>query len=81
MNSTMWLTLAEFVKYLGSTGNCKVEVTPKGWFMTYIDGDFDALFKDRTKNKPDEGRNGGGRGEGEEDIERVAQMLPVSENY
>ena len=69
MNSTKWLTLTEFVKYLGSTGNCKAEVTPKGWFMTYVDGDFEALFEDRMKNKSDEGGNGGGGEDGEEDIE------------
>ncbi|XWS66002.1 hypothetical protein CRYUN_Cryun05aG0162700 [Craigia yunnanensis] len=30
MNSTQWATLTEFVKYLGRTGKCKVEETPKG---------------------------------------------------
>jgi DNA/RNA-binding protein KIN17 len=37
MNSTKWATLTEFVKYLGRTGKCKVDETPKGWFMTFID--------------------------------------------
>ncbi len=39
MNSTKWLTLTEFVKYLGRTGQCKVEETPKGWFITLIHRD------------------------------------------
>ncbi|KAJ7963800.1 DNA/RNA-binding protein KIN17 [Quillaja saponaria] len=51
MNSTDWATLTEFVKYLGRTGKCKVEETPKGWFMTYIDRDSETLFKERMKNK------------------------------
>lgn len=51
MNSTEWATLTEFIKYLGKTGKCKVEETPKGWFITYIDRDSEALFKEKLKNK------------------------------
>ncbi|XP_073145583.1 KIN17-like protein [Henckelia pumila] len=51
MNSTQWATLTEFIKYLGRTGKCKVEETPKGWFITYIDRDSETLFKERMKNK------------------------------
>ncbi|KAK4353714.1 hypothetical protein RND71_025908 [Anisodus tanguticus] len=51
MNSTEWATLTEFVKYLGKTGKCKVEETPKGWFITYIDRDSETLFKEKMKNK------------------------------
>lgn len=51
MNSTEWATLTEFVKYLGRTGKCKVDETPKGWFITYIDRDSETLFKERMKNK------------------------------
>ncbi|KAK8957456.1 hypothetical protein KSP39_PZI000085 [Platanthera zijinensis] len=51
MTSTEWATLTEFVKYLGRTGKCKVEETPKGWFTTYIDRDSETIFKDRLKNK------------------------------
>ncbi|XP_033147030.1 KIN17-like protein [Brassica rapa] len=51
MNSTEWATLTEFVKYLGKTGKCKVDETPKGWFITYIDRDSETLFKERLKNK------------------------------
>ncbi|CDY26102.1 BnaC06g10940D [Brassica napus] len=51
MNSTEWATLTEFIKYLGKTGKCKVEETPKGWFITYIDRDSETLFKERLKNK------------------------------
>ncbi|KAJ0540369.1 putative KIN17-like protein [Helianthus annuus] len=51
MNSTKWATLTEFVKYLGKTGKCKVDETPKGWFITYIDRDSETIFKERLKNK------------------------------
>lgn len=39
MNSTKWYTLTEFVKYLGRTGQCKVEETDKGWFITLVHRD------------------------------------------
>ncbi|KAL5995045.1 DNA/RNA-binding protein kin17 [Asimina triloba] len=51
MNSTQWATLTDFVKFLGRTGKCKVEETPKGWFITYIDRDSETLFKEQLKNK------------------------------
>ncbi|KAL6888517.1 hypothetical protein ACP4OV_009543 [Aristida adscensionis] len=51
MNSTRWATLTEFVKFLGREGYCKVEDTPKGWFMTYIDRDSEQAVKARLKRK------------------------------
>ena len=36
MNATKWLTLTEFVQYLGKTGQCRVDETPKGWFISLI---------------------------------------------
>jgi DNA/RNA-binding protein KIN17 len=39
MNSTKWLSLTEFIKYLGKEGKCKVEDTPKGWYITLIQKD------------------------------------------
>ncbi|GJN18981.1 hypothetical protein PR202_gb06205 [Eleusine coracana subsp. coracana] len=51
MNSTRWATLTEFVKFLGREGYCKVEDTPKGWFMTYIDRDSEQAVKARIKRK------------------------------
>ncbi|KAK9127110.1 hypothetical protein Syun_015907 [Stephania yunnanensis] len=51
MNSTQWATLTEFVKHLGRTGQCKVEETPKGWFITYIDRGSETLFKEKLKSK------------------------------
>lgn len=39
MNSTRWLTLTDFVKHLGREGHCKVDETPKGWFIALIQRD------------------------------------------
>jgi DNA/RNA-binding protein KIN17 len=51
MNSMRWATLTDFVKFLGREGYCKVEDTPKGWFMTYVDRDSEQAVKDRLKRK------------------------------
>ena len=45
MNSTNWGTLTEFCKYLGKSGICEVDETPKGWFLKYIDRDPDVLAR------------------------------------
>lgn len=37
MNATKWLTLSDYVKYLGREGVCVVDETEKGWYVTYID--------------------------------------------
>lgn len=81
MNSTEWATLTEFVKYLGRTGKCKVEETPKGWFMTYIDRDSETLFKERLKNKriksdmADEEKQ---EREIQKQIEKAEQFMPLT---
>lgn len=51
MNSTKWATLTEFVKYLGREGKCKVDETPKGWFITFIDREPETLLREGLKNK------------------------------
>ena len=45
MNSTKWVTLSEFTKWLGREGYCHVDETPKGWFIAYIDRDSEAMKK------------------------------------
>ncbi|NWH84894.1 KIN17 protein, partial [Aegithalos caudatus] len=37
MNATRWETLADFTKWLGREGLCKVDETPKGWYIQYRD--------------------------------------------
>jgi len=39
MTATKWVTLTNFVQYLGKAGICVVEHTPKGWYLTYVDRD------------------------------------------
>lgn len=43
MNSTKWLTLTEYVKYLGREGFCKVEETEKGWYISVIHRDLEQV--------------------------------------
>lgn len=80
MNSTEWATLTEFVKHLGRTGQCKVEETPKGWFITYIDRDSETLFKERMKNKrirADLAEEEKQEREIKRQIERAEQLAPL----
>uniref|UniRef100_A0A0E0JZQ8 DNA/RNA-binding protein Kin17 WH-like domain-containing protein n=1 Tax=Oryza punctata TaxID=4537 RepID=A0A0E0JZQ8_ORYPU len=51
MNSTRQATLTEFIKFLGREGHCKVEDTPKGWFITYIHRDSEQAVKAGLKHK------------------------------
>ena len=43
MNATRWLTLSDYVKWLGRTGQAIADETEKGWFVTYIDRSPEAL--------------------------------------
>ncbi len=36
MNATKWLSLTDFVKWLGREGICKVDETEKGWFIKLV---------------------------------------------
>jgi len=62
MNSTQWVSLTEFIKYLGRSGKCEVDETEKGWFMAYIERDpaiiakQEALAKKERMDKGDEYR-------------------------
>ena len=49
MNSTNFLTLTDFVKHLGREGICRVDETPKGWFISLI-------MKDPMEHLSDERR-------------------------
>ncbi|GLC50689.1 hypothetical protein PLESTB_000408500 [Pleodorina starrii] len=51
MNSTRWLTLTEFVKYLGRSGQCKVDETEKGWYITLIHKDPKQQLEEERRNK------------------------------
>lgn len=51
MNATKWLTLSDYVQYLGKQGICHVEQTEKGWFITYIDRDPETLRRQEEIQK------------------------------
>lgn len=51
MNATMWLSLTGFVKWLGQSGQCVVDETEKGWFVTYIDREPATLEAEERKAK------------------------------
>lgn len=45
MNSTIWVTLSNFVQYLGRTSQCTIDKTPKGWYITYVDNTPEARMR------------------------------------
>ena len=51
MNSTKWLTLTEFIKYLGREGKLVVEETERGLFITYVDRDPEKILKEEMRAK------------------------------
>ena len=46
LNATRWVTLTGFVMHLGKSGKCKVEESPKGWYISYLETDPEQLAKD-----------------------------------
>ena len=51
MNATRWVTLTEFIKYLGRAGFAHVDETDKGWFIAWIDRSPKALEKQEASLK------------------------------
>ncbi|XP_071960180.1 DNA/RNA-binding protein KIN17-like [Antedon mediterranea] len=51
MTSTQWETLTDFVKWLGREGHVTVDLTEKGWFITYIDRDPETLARQKLLEK------------------------------
>ncbi|KAL7416162.1 domain of Kin17 curved DNA-binding protein-domain-containing protein [Mrakia frigida] len=51
MNSTKWVTLTEFVKYLGKEGIVRVDETEKGFFISWVDNSPGALARQDAINK------------------------------
>ncbi|KAG5846018.1 DNA/RNA-binding protein KIN17 isoform X1 [Anguilla rostrata] len=51
MNSTQWETLTDFTKWLGKKGYCKVDETPKGWYIQYIDRDPETIRRQEEQEK------------------------------
>lgn len=53
MNATRWLTLSDFVKWLGRSGQCTVDETEKGWFIAYIDRSPEVLERQQKIARKD----------------------------
>lgn len=53
MNATRWLTLSDFAKWLGRTGQATVDETEKGWFIAYIDRSPEVLERQQKAARKD----------------------------
>ncbi|KAL8222551.1 UNVERIFIED_CONTAM: hypothetical protein K2H54_077411 [Gekko kuhli] len=51
MNATRWETLAEFTTWLGREGHCKVEETPGGWCVQYVDREPEATRRQQEQER------------------------------
>lgn len=51
MNATRWVSLSEFVKYLGRAGIARVEESDLGWFISWIDNSPSALARQDALQK------------------------------
>lgn len=51
MNSTRWLSLSEYVKWLGRSGQCVVDETEEGWYIQYIDRSPEARESQEKKDR------------------------------
>ncbi|NXO92431.1 KIN17 protein, partial [Certhia brachydactyla] len=51
MNATRWETLTDFTKWLGREGLCKVDETPKGWYIQYIDRDPETIHRQQEQER------------------------------
>nr|XP_014096709.2 DNA/RNA-binding protein KIN17 [Bactrocera oleae] len=51
MNATRWLTLSDYVKWLGRTGQVTADETEKGWYVTYIDRSPEAMERQAKAEK------------------------------
>uniref|UniRef100_H3D522 Kin17 DNA and RNA binding protein n=1 Tax=Tetraodon nigroviridis TaxID=99883 RepID=H3D522_TETNG len=58
MNATRWETLTDFTKWLGREGLCKVDETPKGWYIQYIDRDPETIRRQEELARKNEARPG-----------------------
>jgi DNA/RNA-binding protein KIN17 len=51
MNSTKWVTLSEFIKYLGREGIVRVDENEKGFWITWVDTSPKALARQAEMQK------------------------------
>ncbi|KAK9365891.1 domain of Kin17 curved DNA-binding protein-domain-containing protein [Lipomyces kononenkoae] len=72
MNSTRWVSLTEFVKYLGDQGICTVEDDPGkegGYTIAYIDNSPEAIKRRELSQKRERGDR--------DDVEREQKQLEM----
>ncbi|CAE7364949.1 Kin [Symbiodinium pilosum] len=55
MNSTIWVTLSNFVQYLGRTNQCTIDKTPKGWYIQFVDNSPEARIRAAAAKAKEEG--------------------------
>ncbi|KTW30211.1 hypothetical protein T552_00689 [Pneumocystis carinii B80] len=82
MNATRWVTLTEFVKYLGYEGICRVDETDKGLYISWIDNSPEALRRQQSIIKRDRQDKGDEEREIKminEQIERAKKMVKEEE--
>jgi len=51
MNATCWVTLTSYVKHLGRTGQCEIDETEKGWFITWVKKDPEEELREKRAAK------------------------------
>ncbi|XP_060096964.1 DNA/RNA-binding protein KIN17-like [Heteronotia binoei] len=51
LNATQWETLSDFTKWLGREGYCKVDETPKGCYLQYIDRSPEMVHQQQEDEK------------------------------
>ena len=81
MNATRWISLSEFVKYLGREGICRVEEGEKGFFISWIDNSPEALKRQeaiRKKERQDRGDEEREQRAIQEQIERARRDAEAS---
>ncbi|KAF8473905.1 domain of Kin17 curved DNA-binding protein-domain-containing protein [Kalaharituber pfeilii] len=81
MNATRWVSLTEFVKYLGREGLCRVEEGEKGLFISWIDNSPEALARKeaiRKKERMDRGDEEREQKAIQEQIERARREAEIS---
>jgi DNA/RNA-binding protein KIN17 len=72
MNATHWVTLGDFVQYLGKTGKCVVEETERGWYVQYIERDVGILSRQEALRRRLEAEKAAEQAQAERmDIQRV----------
>lgn len=81
MNATRWISLSEFVKYLGREGMCRVEEGEKGFFISWVDSSPEALKRQeaiRKKERQDRGDEEREQRAIQEQIERARRNAEAS---